>query len=72
MVMRYSHLSHDHLGDTIGLLGKRGTFVTRETDTPSVETSGVPTNYGAADGIRTHDLALTKGCNEESSKNNDI
>ena len=72
MVMRYSHLSHDHLGDTIGLLGKRGTFVTRKIDTPSVRTSVVPTKYGAAVGIRTRGLSLTKGANKESSKNNDV
>tara|TARA_X000000368_G_scaffold418237_1_gene417173 strand:- start:5194 stop:6327 length:1134 start_codon:yes stop_codon:yes gene_type:complete len=72
MVMRYSHLSHDHLGATIGLLRKRGKFLTSETDTSSVRTSEVPKKYGAAVGIRTPGLSLTKGDKRKSRKNNDV
>lgn len=72
MVMRYSHLSTDHLGDTIGLLRKNGTNLTQSKDTSSKSMLEVPKKYGATDGIRTHDLALTKGSSKESSKTNDV
>ena len=72
MVMRYSHLSHDHLGDTIGLLRKNDTNFTQSSDTSSKSTLEVPVKYGATDGIRTHDLSLTKGSRKESSENNDV